>query len=131
MRPMAAGEHGTGLVSTIGGVTVFLAFLLLATQVLLGLHTTSAVTGVAYDGARDVAASDPSGFPAATAEAEASMRSLLGHLDVDFDWSASTADAVVLHVRAATPRVLPLSWDGPVGADVVDRTIVVRREVLR
>ncbi len=130
-RPDADHEAGTGLVSTIGGVTMFLAFLLLATQVLLGLHTTSAVTGVAYDGARDVARAEPSAFGPATADAEVSMRALLGRLDVSFDWSGSTPDSVVLHVHASTPRVIPLSWDGPVGGDEVDRTIRVRREVLR
>ena len=42
--PAPTGDAGTGLVSTIGGVTAFLAFLLLATQILLGLHTTSTTT---------------------------------------------------------------------------------------
>jgi hypothetical protein len=126
-----SGDAGTGLVSTIGGVTAFLAFLLLATQILLGLHATSTVTGVAHDGARDVARADASEFGPATAEAEASMRSMLGRLDVSFDWSASTPDTVVLHVHASTPRVLPVSWDGPVGGDEVDRTVRVRRELVR
>ena len=129
--PAPTGDAGTGLVSTIGGVTAFLAFLLLATQILLGLHTTSTVTGVAHDGARDVARADPDVFGPATVEAEASMRSLLGRLDVSFDWSGSTPDTVVLHVHASTPRVLPVSWDGPVGGDEVDRTVRVRREVVR
>lgn len=125
------GEAGTGLISTVGGVSAFLAFLLLATQVLLGLHTASAVTGVALDGARRVAHADPSSFPAAAADAEATMREVLGRLEVEFDWSASTPDEVVLRVVATTPRVVPSAWDGPVGADVIDRTVRVRREVPR
>ena len=52
-RPAAAA--GTGLISTIAGVTVFLAFLLFAVQLLMNLHATSAVTDAAWDGARHVA----------------------------------------------------------------------------
>lgn len=128
----ASGDAGTGLISTIGGVTCFLTFLLVATQVLLGLHTTSVVTGVAYDGARAVARAghDPLAVADAQVAAEGRMRDLLGDLPATFDWSASTTDEVVLRVRADTARVLPVSWDGPVGGDHVDRIVTVRREGL-
>ena len=124
------GDDGTGLISTVGGVTAFLVFLLLATQTLVALHATSTVTGVAFDGARSVARAEPAEVPAAQRRAEGEMRQMLGRLAVEFDWSASTADEVVLVVRAAGPRVLPIGWGG--GADdPIVRTVRVRREVPR
>ena len=45
------GERGTGAVSSLAGVAAFLAFLLLAVHVILGLYATSIVTDAAADAA--------------------------------------------------------------------------------
>jgi len=45
----ADGEAGTGLIGTAFGVVVFLLFLLLGVQVLLGLYTTTVVTSATLD----------------------------------------------------------------------------------
>ena len=68
------GDGGTGVIATIGGLLVFLALLLFAVQVLVGLHTRSVVTDAAYEGARAVAGArvdhtDPAAVAAAQVEA--------------------------------------------------------------
>src|SRR5262245_61743328 len=86
-------DAGTGLVSTLAGVVVFLAFLLLAVQSLVDLCATSVVTAVAYDAARMVSTSSDPSDPAVLAAAEADARTRLGpyadrvvwtwHIDAD------------------------------------------------
>ena len=49
------GERGSGIVSSLAGVTMFLAFLLLAVHVVVGLYAMSIVTDAAAMGARRVA----------------------------------------------------------------------------
>lgn len=128
-------DDGTGLIGTLAGFTVVLALALFAVQVLLNLFTTSAVTDAAHDGARRVAGArvdhgDPVAVAAARAGADRHIRELLGAYgrQVQLDWSASTADEVVLRVRADAPRVLLPGLAGPVGLDRVDRTVRVRVE---
>lgn len=50
------GERGSVAVSSLVGVAVLLLFLLLASQALVHLHATSAVTAVAFDSARRASA---------------------------------------------------------------------------
>jgi hypothetical protein len=128
-------DAGTGLIGTLAGFTVVLALTLFAVQVLLNLFTTSAVTDAAHDGARRVAGArvdhgDPVAVATARADADRHVRELLGAYGrkVHLDWSASTADEVVLRVRADAPRVLIPGLAGPVGLDRVDRTVRVRVE---
>jgi hypothetical protein len=45
-------DAGTGMVGTLSGFGAFMGFLLLATQLLVHLYASSAVTAAAYDAAR-------------------------------------------------------------------------------
>jgi hypothetical protein len=131
-------DRGTGLVGTIAGVLVFLAFLLFAVQLLVGLYATSAATDAAFDGARLVAGSraepdDPVASASARDRAEARMRAELGRFgtEVTFDWSASDDDMIALRIQGPAPRFLLPGLGRPLGFDHVDRTVRVRREVDR
>lgn len=119
----------------IAGVSVFLAFLFFAVQLLFNLYATSVVTSVAYDGARTVAGhavdhDDPASAARARDSAEAAMRDLLGRYGdrVTFDWSASTADTVSLRVRADNPRLTFAGLGHRLGFDEIDRTVSIRVE---
>jgi hypothetical protein len=130
-------ERGTGMVSSIVGVTAFLSLLLFATQLVLNLFATSTVTAAAFDGARIVAGAR--GGPAAEAEAEARIRSLLsryaatGHLDLQWSYRDTDGrpgpDVVALKVDADHPTRLLAVF--PIPYQHVERTITVRMERLR
>lgn len=127
-------ERGTGMVSSVVGVTAFLALLLFAVQLVLNLYATSTVTAAAFDGARIVAGAH--GGPAAEVDAEAHIRSLLGRYDdLHMTWdyrdtdAIPGADVVALEIDAEHPtRLLGVF---PVPYQHVDRTITVRIEQLR
>ena len=129
------GDRGTGLIGSIAGVTVFLAFLTVAVQVLVDLYQTSVVTAAGYDVARSVAA-DPDQPPSEPelAAAEARVRDLLGGAgdDAEVDWEVDEA-AGVLRLRLVVPtrRFLLPVVAGSLGIDEVDRTITVRLEDLQ
>jgi hypothetical protein len=108
-------------VATVGGVAVFLSFVLFATQVCLHLRTSSTVGAVAADAAALVAHG-----AADSPAAEARARELLGRTGAaaTFDWSGSTDGFVVLHVTAPSAGVL----SAVPGLDEVERTVRVRRE---
>ncbi|MEI7592198.1 MAG: hypothetical protein WCK41_03145 [Actinomycetes bacterium] len=131
-------DRGAGLFGVIAGVTVFLAFLLMAVQLLVNLYAVSAVTSAAFDGAHIVAGHrfadrDFSSMQRAQTEAEAKVRAELGQFasQVTFDWSQSTDQAVALRVRGRTPRFLLPGLGANLGFDRIDRTAHVRREDLR
>lgn len=123
-------ERGTGLIGSVAGVTVFLALLTVAVQILVDLYQTSVVTAAGYDAARSVAA-DPDQPPsdheldAATARIE----ELLGGAarGASIEWEV-TGDVVRLHLVVPTRRFLLPAVAGPLGLDEVDRTITVRVE---
>ena len=127
-----AAERGAGLVPTLAGVTVFLALLLVAVQVVYDLYATSAVTAAAYDAARVVAGSDADGRAGSVSQAEGAARRVLGDYGarVQFSWNVGV-DTVELRVVANNPGFLPVALRRPLGADRVDRTVVVRRERVR
>src|SRR5687768_13185417 len=89
----SAAERGAGLIGTLAGVTVFLALLLFAVQLLFNLYAASAVTAAAYDAARVVAGSDGGDL----GRAEAHARQVLGRYAdrVTFSWSLD-GDTVAL-----------------------------------
>lgn len=122
-------ERGSGPISAAIGFLVFLSFLLLAVQILMGLYATTVVTAVAADSAHRVANSGND--PAAVAEAEVEGRKLLGRYgnDAVFDWSTSGPDdeVIVLRVRAPKPSVLP-ALASRLSGTKVDRTVRVRTE---
>lgn len=127
------GEAGAGLIATVFGVGAFLAFLLFAAQVLLGLYTRSMVGATTYDAARSVAAVD--GQRPEMADAEANARSQLGAYghDVRFDWNLAEADRdVVVHLTTTgpAPSLLPRLL-GAVGLGDIRRSVTVRREKVR
>lgn len=117
-------ERGAGLISTMAGVTAFLAFLTIAVQIVLDLYTTSVVTAATYDAARRAAV----GTPVAAAEAEA--RDLLGGAGrrATFTWDLDDPDVVSVRVVVPTQVVLLPVVSGVLGLDEVDRTITVRVE---
>jgi Flp pilus assembly protein TadG len=133
----ACRDGGAGLISTIAGVLVFLAFLLFVVQTLFALYTRSVVTDAAHEAVRRTAGArvdqgDPSAVEAARRDAEAEARRLLGRFvdEVELDWSASTADTVSLTVRAEPPSFLWNALRGP-WSGIVERTVTARVEVLR
>lgn len=134
MGRRAAADHGAGLLSTVAGVVVFLAFLLFAVQLLFGLYATSTVNAVANDAATRAASADAP--PLALIEAEA--RAGLGAVgrSARFRWSQDDADGdgaldtVVLEVVARPPRFMPAALGGVVGAEDIRRTVRVRQEVV-
>ncbi len=125
------GDHGTGLIANIAAITVFLAFLLFAVQLLVGLYARSMITGVAYDGARSVASYRTTDREHAQRQAEARMRAEVGDLALVFDWDASTDDSIVLRIKADSPRFMLPGLTGPLATDHIDRQVSVRVERLR
>jgi hypothetical protein len=125
-------ERGAGLLATVAGVVVFIAFLLFAVQLLFGLYATSTVNAVANDAATRAAAADAP--PLAVIEGQA--RESLGQVGdtASFGWSVDDADrdgepdTVVLQVVARPPRFIPPSIGGAIGVDEVRRTVRVRLE---
>ena len=133
-----SSDWGAGLIGLIAGVSVFLAFLLFAVQLLVNLYATSSVTDAAWDGARQVAGAridhdDPSTVAVAEAAAEVRMRAELGRFAerVRFDWAGTDADSVSVRVTGRTPRFGWPGLGGAVGFDDIDRTVRVRVEELR
>lgn len=120
-------ERGSGIVSSLGGVTMFLAFLLLAVHVVVGLYAASVVTDAATAGARRVAGSSVTDDPEAAHRAEAKIRDALGALgdSASISWELGP-DTVAVTVRVRRPGILR-----PFGTGSIERTVRVRREVLR
>jgi hypothetical protein len=120
-------ERGTGLIGSVAGVTMFLALLTVAVQVLVDLYQTSVVTAVGYDAARSVATRPEQPLSTATAR----VRDRLGGIgdDAVIAWEIDEDDGVVrLHLVVPTRRFLLPAVAGPLGIDEVDRTISVRIE---
>lgn len=125
-------DRGTGLISTVAGVLVFLMFLLFAVQLLFALYASSTVTAVTSDAAHRAAS--PSAPDLGTVEAEA--RANLGRVgdSARFTWSTADTDAdgeadtVVLEVVATPPRFVPPSVGGVVGFGEIHRTARARIE---
>jgi hypothetical protein len=132
---LAPTDQGAGLISSIAGVTVFLAFMLFAVQLLVNLYTTTTVTDATHEGARVVASrqvdhSNPAAVAQAQEQAAGQIRESLGPLgdDAELDWSASTPSEVAVRVRVRSPRFLVPGLQGALGLDTVDRTVRVRVE---
>lgn len=127
----AGGERGSGLVSTWIGFFVFVLVLQFGVQLVVNLYATSALTAATYDAARLAAAGGAS--PEAQHDAERHARRLLGRYGprVDFDWSGTDADTVVLRVVGQAPGLLPAALAGPVAFGRIDRTARVRTERFR
>ena len=121
-------EAGVGLVSSIAGIFVFLAFLLFAAQVLVHLFATSFVNAAAFDAARMA-----SGSAGDSAQARAHGMDVLG----SFAARVSTFDvavgdeSVTVHVQARSPALLPAMFGTAINASSIDRRVTLRRELPR
>ena len=113
---------------------MFVLFLLFAVQVLLGLYTTTVVSATTLDAANRLARSaDPTNAAAQETQTEQSTASLGGFGRggrVSFDWSATTADEVVVTVHARKMTLLPPAFGRSLG-NRIDRTVRVRVERFR
>ncbi|MGI9607829.1 MAG: hypothetical protein ACR2P0_17005 [Acidimicrobiales bacterium] len=123
-RTPRSPDRGAGLLSMVAGVFMFIALLTMTLQITWNLYTTSVVTGLALDAARDVAESDG----ISTAEAEADFASRVGG-NVDFDIQV-VGDTVEASVRWETNSIFPSFSDARVFG-VLDRTFEVRVEEQR
>lgn len=122
-------EAGTGIISAVFGVAIFLVFVLFASQILLNLYTRSVVTSAATRGAEVVAAAN--GGPSAEPLADATVERLLGQdaSRATLTWQVTSTE-VALTVRLTTPTLLPVAFSGPLGLDRITRTVVLAREAL-
>ncbi len=139
MLPVARldAQEGTGVIGSVAGVTVFLAFLLFAVQMTAQLSTATTVSAVGYDAARAVASrrvdhADPVAVARAQVRAEAQGRRLLGGTggQARFAWTID-ADSVRLRLGARVPGILPPGWSGMTGPGWIERTFAVRIEQTR
>jgi len=129
-------DAGSGLIATVGAVLVFIIFMLFAVQLLIGLYGRSVITGMAYDGAREVAGfrgrrGQPTSVDEARRLAEGNMRKEVGDMNVQFSWAGSTDDTVILRVQADSPRFLWPGLSQALATDHIDRTVRVRVEKLQ
>lgn len=125
---MLRSEDGSGPISAVFGVAIFLGFLLFATQTLVHLYATSTVTTAAFDAARRGAAEGGGGC----ADAAARVRALLG----DYGQRAAVAcdqgpDQVQVTVTAPSPANLLAGFGTGLGLSDIERTAAVRVEQLR
>ncbi len=114
-------ERGAGLLSMTVGVFMFIVLLTFAAQIFFNLYTTSVVTGLAIDAARDVA--ERNGVTPTQAEAE--FRSQFDG-SVEFDIRI-VGDTVEADLRWETKSLFPAFSDARVFG-VLDRTFTVRVE---
>jgi len=125
------GDRGSGMVGTVAGLTVFLAFMLFSVQLLTNLYATSVVTSATHDGARRAAQANGDHLdPGVRRDTENHVRSLLGTYgnDATFDWSRSDTDVVRLRVQIDNPSFLLRSLPASLPFQQVDRTAEVRVE---
>lgn len=130
-------ESGTGLIGSAAGVAAFLVLLLFAVQLLVNLYAATTVSAAGLDAARSVASrtvdhGDPASVTAAQAQAETTLRELLGGIgqDASVSWAVGAGE-VRLRLEVDTPGILPSAMGEVVAFGHIDRTFVVRTEELR
>ncbi len=119
--PPPPRERGAGLLSMVVGVLMFFVLLTFTVQVMFNLYTTSVVTGLALDAARDVAEQDG----LSPAEAEAEFNALVDG-SVRFDITV-VGDVVVADLEWETKKLFPAFSDSR-AFGVLNRTFEVRVE---
>ena len=127
MTAHVAEETGSGLVSTLAGVLVFLFFVLLAAQILVHLFATSYVNAAAFDAARLASGSDAVSAAAAREHGLGVLGSFSSRVSA-FDVEVG-ATSVTVRVRADSPALVPGAMGRGLGAAAIDRTVTVRREL--
>lgn len=132
-------DTGTGVVSSVAGLLVFLLFLLMAAHVLLGLFATSTVRATLNDAASRAARTGAAGRPAdlsrLATDAERSLGRMgerttitLAYVDEDGD---GAPDVVAGRAVAVPPGLLPRGVRRALGADLVDVSVRIRVERIR
>jgi hypothetical protein len=120
-------DSGSGPISTVFGVAMFLGFLLLATQALVHLYASSTVSSAVFDAARRGAAEGGGGCSAAVPRA----RSLLGEYGqrdgVEVSCS-ETGRTLRLTLRGPTPANLIGGFGATMGQGDIERTATVHLE---
>ena len=114
------------MLGTVFGLAAFLAFLLLAVQLLASLYATSVVTSVAYDAAKQVAAGG------SIDEAERQARDLMGGVGgrAELSWDHDGGH-VELRIVVPGPRLLAAGVGDVLPFSTIDRTVRVRVERTR
>ena len=112
------------MVSSLAGVVVFLAFLLLAAQVLAHLFATSYVNAAAFDAARLASGSGN----VSAAEAQEHGANVLGMGDRATFRVDVGAEQVTVHVTARSPALLPRVFGRIIGTESIERSVTLRRE---
>ena len=124
-----AAEDGAGLVSSVAGVLVFLAFLLFAAQILVHLFASSFVNAAAFDAARLASGSAGVSESAATEHGLAVLGSYSSRVSV-FAVDIGP-EQVTVRVQADSPALLPAAFGRVIGTASIDRSISLRRELPR
>ena len=119
-------EAGTGVVSSAFGALVFLSFLLIATQTLVGLYGTSVAQSVLWDEARLVA-TDARTPGDAQIDAERRLGALRNvAISCNYD-----GDSVNVHLDAERKAMVPAALVNRVGLLQLPRSVRLRHETLR
>jgi endonuclease YncB( thermonuclease family) len=123
------GERGSGHIGAVFGIAVFLAFLLVATQVLVHLAATSNVTAAAFDAARRAAADGGGGCAAAPARARATLGTYGARPDVAVGCVVD-GDTLRVTVRGPSPAGgLARPFVRLTSSETIERSAAVRLEV--
>ena len=110
------------------GFAIFLVLLLFATQVVVRLYATSALSDAATRAAEVVASSpDPTGSEGPAEVAARHQLGSFGSTHATFVWREVDGRQVVLEVQGRSPEFLP----GLPGWSRIDRTVTVRTERFR
>jgi hypothetical protein len=125
------------MVSSLAGLTVFLLFLLLAVQVLVGLYATSTIRATLHDAASRAAtgSTDPADLARLSDQAEASLGAMGDRTDIELrlvdDDGDGTGDVVAGEAVSVPPRFVPRSVGGMLGFEDVRASVRVRVERFR
>ena len=128
-RRALRAEDGVGPISTVFGVAIFFAFLMLSTQVLIHLYASSTVSAVAFDVARRASA-DGAGCAGAADRAYQLLGSYGDPATVTVS-CAEDADMRSVTITGPTPARMVDAFGAALGTDRIERTARVRIEQFR
>lgn len=133
-RPCAPEEGGTGLISSVFGVTIFLTLMIVGVQVVYALYARATVGLAAYDAAEMVSGANAASAGAVTlaeASANAHVADVLGGYGGHalITWRVNQ-NFVAVTVRVASPTLIPYALAHSMGIATATRTVVLRREHL-
>lgn len=130
LRRLHTDQSGNGPMTSVGGVLMFLLFLLVTVQASIHLFALSRATALTVDAATRIARQE-----ATCADAEAFLRTRLGEWGDDVEVTCSGDDVaseqVVVGVRGPSPAPALRGLGAIVGLDTVVREARVRNEVFR